>query len=160
VANEGISGDAAAAQYINCVIDGNTATRNLDWQSNPARGGGGLFINLSTPQVIHCTITANTVGLGAAVPGNPNHGLTSGGIFNVTVGTLPATAGDFFGVKNSGAIYGLMLIGWSIGGIIGPLLISWLVGEDQAYTLGFTVMGAIALVGLIIPFLAKPPKHA
>lgn len=74
-------------------------------------------------------------------------------------GTLPSTAGDFFGVKNSGAIYGLMLIGWSIGGVVGPLLISWLVGEDQAYTLGFTVMGAIALVGLIIPFIAKPPKH-
>src|SRR3712207_6858596 len=27
-------------------------------------------------------------------------------------GTMPATAGDFFGVKNAGAIYGLMLIGW------------------------------------------------
>lgn len=73
-------------------------------------------------------------------------------------GTLPATAGDFFGVKNSGGIYGLMLIGWSIGGIIGPLLISWLIGEDQAYTMAFTVMGAIALVGLVIPFIAKPPK--
>lgn len=75
-------------------------------------------------------------------------------------GTLPATAGDFFGVKNSGGIYGLMLIGWSIGGIIGPLLISWLIGEDQAYTIAFTVMGIIALAGLVIPFIAKPPKHA
>ena len=56
-------------------------------------------------------------------------------------GTLPSTAGDFFGVKNSGAIYGLMLIGWSIGGVVGPLLISWLIGEDQAYTLAFTVEG-------------------
>lgn len=74
-------------------------------------------------------------------------------------GTLPATAGDFFGVKNSGGVYGLMLIGWSIGGIIGPLLISWLIGEDAAYTVGFTVMGVIALAGLAIPFIAKPPKH-
>ena len=29
-------------------------------------------------------------------------------------GTMPATAGDYFGVKNAGAIYGLMLIAWSI----------------------------------------------
>ena len=93
VANEGISGDAAAAQYINCVIDGNTASRTLDWQSNPARGGGGMFINLSTPTVSQCTITANSVGAGAAVPGNPNHGLNSGGIFNVAVNPLPAAAG-------------------------------------------------------------------
>ena len=38
-----------------------------------------------------------------------------------TFGTMPATAGDFFGVRHAGAIYGLMLIGWSLGGIIGPL---------------------------------------
>lgn len=118
VANEGISGDAAAAQYINCVIDGNTATRNLDWQSNPARGGGGLFINLSTPQVIHCTITANTVGLGAAVPGNPNHGLTSGGIFNVTVGTLPATAGSVLSAISYGNTGNVGIVNAAITGAV------------------------------------------
>jgi OFA family oxalate/formate antiporter-like MFS transporter len=75
-------------------------------------------------------------------------------------GTMPSTAGDFFGVRHSGAIYGLMLLGWSIGGIVGPLLISWLIGEDQAYTLGFTVVGIIALAGLILPLVARPPKHA
>lgn len=75
-------------------------------------------------------------------------------------GTLPATAGDFFGVKNSGGIYGLMLIGWSIGGVAGPLLISWLIGEDGAYTMAFSVMGVIALIGVVIPIIARPPKHA
>ena len=74
-------------------------------------------------------------------------------------GTLPSTASDFFGVANAGAIYGLMLIGWSIGGVIGPLLISWLIGEDQAYTLGFTVIGIIALVGAIVPLITRPPKQ-
>lgn len=118
VANEGISGDAAAAQYINCVIDGNTATRNLDWQTNPARGGGGMFINISTPQVIHCTITANTVGLGAAVPGNPNHGLTSGGIFNVTVGTLPATAGSVLSTISYGNTGNVGIVNAAITGAV------------------------------------------
>ena len=37
-------------------------------------------------------------------------------------GTMPATAGDFFGGKNAGAIYGLMLIGWSIGGVVLTLI--------------------------------------
>lgn len=80
--------------------------------------------------------------------------LCYGGAF----GTLPSTASDFFGVRHSGAIYGLMLIGWSIGGVIGPLLISWLVGEDQAYTLGFTVVGIIAVVGAVVPLITRPPK--
>jgi len=103
VANEGISGAAATAEYVNCVIAGNTATRNLDWQNNPARGGGGMFINLSTPTITHCTITANVVGAaGSAVPGNPNHGVNSGGIFNVAWTNLPATAGSV----NSSISYG------------------------------------------------------
>ncbi len=72
-------------------------------------------------------------------------------------GTMPSTAGRFFGVKNAGAIYGLMLIGWSIGGIVGPLLISKLIGEDKAYTLGFTVVGIIALAGLVVPMITKKP---
>lgn len=74
-------------------------------------------------------------------------------------GTMPSTAGDVFGVKNAGAIYGLMLIAWSIGGVVGPLLIAALVGEDQAYVLGYTVVGVIALVGAVLPLLTKKPKH-
>ncbi|WP_076263738.1 L-lactate MFS transporter [Intrasporangium flavum] len=73
-------------------------------------------------------------------------------------GTMPSTAGRFFGVRNAGAIYGLMLIGWSIGGIVGPLLISGLIGSDKAYTLGFTVVGIIALVGMALPLLTRPPS--
>lgn len=53
-----------------------------------------------------------------------------------------------------------MLIGWSIGGVVGPLLISWLTGEDQAYTVGFTVMGIIALLGAAVPLVTRPPQRA
>ena len=72
-------------------------------------------------------------------------------------GTMPSTAGKFFGVTNAGAIYGLMLIGWSLGGIIGPLLIASLIGEEKAYTLGFTVIGVIALAALALPLITKRP---
>ena len=81
--------------------------------------------------------------------------LCYGGAF----GTMPSTAGKFFGVRNVGAIYGLMLVGWSIGGIVGPPLIASLIGEDQAYTLGFTVMGIVALVSLILPLVTRKPGH-
>jgi MFS transporter, OFA family, oxalate/formate antiporter len=81
--------------------------------------------------------------------------LCYGGAF----GTMPSTAGRFFGVKYVGAIYGLMLIGWSIGGIVGPLLIASLIGEDKAYTLGFTVIGIITLVSLIVPLVTRKPHH-
>ena len=73
---------------------------------------------------------------------------------------MPATAGEFFGVKNAGAIYGLMLVGWSLGGVIGPLLIASLIGEDKAYTLAYTTIGIIALVSLVIPLITRKPHHA
>ena len=80
--------------------------------------------------------------------------LCYGGAF----GTMPATAGDFFGVKHAGAIYGLMIIGWSLGGIIGPPIIAALIGEVKNYTLGYTVIGIIALVSLILPIITRAPK--
>ena len=73
-------------------------------------------------------------------------------------GTMPATAGDFFGVKNAGGIYGLMLIGWSLGGVLGPILISALFGDGEPnYTLGYTTMGIIALVSVAITLVTKLP---
>ncbi len=73
-------------------------------------------------------------------------------------GTMPATAGDYFGVKNAGAIYGLMLVGWSLGGILGPILISALIGGDRSYTLGYTTIGIIALASMVLTFITKVPR--
>ncbi|GMA19149.1 L-lactate MFS transporter [Arsenicicoccus piscis] len=73
-------------------------------------------------------------------------------------GTMPSTAGKFFGVSNAGGIYGLMLIGWSIGGVAGPLIASALIGSSKNYTMAFTVVGIIALVGAVVPFITKAPQ--
>jgi OFA family oxalate/formate antiporter-like MFS transporter len=71
---------------------------------------------------------------------------------------MPATAGDFFGVKNAGAIYGLMLIGWSIGGVLGPVIASALIGSEKNYTTAYTTIGIIALVAVILPIITKLPR--
>jgi len=73
-------------------------------------------------------------------------------------GTMPATAGDYFGVRNAGAIYGLMIIGWSLGGVVGPLIASALIGEDGDYQLAYTTLGIIALAALVLPFITKIPR--
>ncbi len=73
-------------------------------------------------------------------------------------GTMPATAGDFFGVKNAGAIYGLMIVGWSIGGVFGPLLAAQLIGANKNYTSAYTVIGVIALVSVALPLITKIPR--
>ena len=57
-----------------------------------------------------------------------------------------------------GAIYGLMLIGWSLGVIIGPIIASALIGEDKAYTVAYTTIGIIALASVALTFVTKVPR--
>jgi OFA family oxalate/formate antiporter-like MFS transporter len=80
--------------------------------------------------------------------------LCYGGAF----GTMPATAGDFFGVKNAGGIYGLMLIGWSLGGVVGPLIAAALIGADKNYASAYTTIGIIALVAIVLPVITRLPR--
>ena len=72
-------------------------------------------------------------------------------------GTMPATAGDFFGVKFAGAIYGLMLIGWSLGGVLGPQLAAAL-ASGGAYTRAYTTIGVLALAAVALTFLTRVPR--
>ena len=39
-------------------------------------------------------------------------------------GTMPALTADYFGPRNVGPIYGLMLTAWSFASVFGPLLIA------------------------------------
>jgi OFA family oxalate/formate antiporter-like MFS transporter len=71
-------------------------------------------------------------------------------------GTMPATAGDHFGLRNAGAIYGLMLLGWSLGGVVGPLLVAGLI-NGKVYTTAFTTVGVIALVAIALPLVTRRP---
>jgi OFA family oxalate/formate antiporter-like MFS transporter len=76
-------------------------------------------------------------------------------------GTMPATAADYFGTPNAGAIYGAMIVAWSIGGVVGPLVTAWLYeANDQSYTVPFTVIAVVALVALVLPLVTKMPSAA
>ncbi|WP_308287312.1 L-lactate MFS transporter [Actinomadura parmotrematis] len=69
---------------------------------------------------------------------------------------MPATAGDFFGLTNAGAIYGLMNIAWSIGGVVGPLLVAALAASG-GYQNAFTTLAVVALAATALPGLTTPP---
>jgi MFS transporter, OFA family, oxalate/formate antiporter len=73
-------------------------------------------------------------------------------------GTMPATAGDYFGVRHAGAIYGAMIVAWSIGGVVGPQIAAKLIGETKNYTTAYTVIAVIALASLVLPFITKIPR--
>jgi OFA family oxalate/formate antiporter-like MFS transporter len=73
-------------------------------------------------------------------------------------GTMPATAADYFGTPNAGAIYGAMIVAWSIGGIVGPQLTAALFESSGGYTVPFTVIGILALVATVLPLVTRIPR--
>jgi OFA family oxalate/formate antiporter-like MFS transporter len=73
-------------------------------------------------------------------------------------GTMPAFAADYFGPKNVGAIYGLMLTAWGTAGVVGPLLIAFLRQSTGAWGNALFIIAGIMLVSAILPFIVRPPR--
>ena len=74
-------------------------------------------------------------------------------------GTMPAFNADYFGSKNVGMIYGLMITAWGFGGVLGPQLISWAVDATGAYSRAFYIIAGIMLLSSILPFIIRPPRR-
>jgi OFA family oxalate/formate antiporter-like MFS transporter len=73
-------------------------------------------------------------------------------------GTMPAFAADYFGSKNVGPIYGLMITAWGTASAFGPLLIAHLRQSSGSYVSGLHVIAGIMAVSIILPALVSPPK--
>jgi len=75
-------------------------------------------------------------------------------------GTMPAFAADYFGSKNVGPIYGLMLTAWGTASAFGPLLIAHMRQSSGSYSSGLHVIAGIMAVSMLLPILVSPPKSA
>ena len=75
-------------------------------------------------------------------------------------GTMPAFATDYFGPRNIGPIYGLMLTAWGFASAFGPLLIAHLRQSGTSFAHGLYVIAAIMLVSIVVPVIVRPPKAA
>jgi len=73
-------------------------------------------------------------------------------------GTMPALAADFFGARNIGSIYGLMLTAWGLAGLLGPTLIAHVRQSTGYYTEALDLIAGIMLLSTALPFLVRPPK--
>lgn len=73
-------------------------------------------------------------------------------------GTMPAFAADYFGSKNVGPIYGLMLTAWGTASAFGPLLIAHLREVSGSYVSGLHVIAGIMAVSMLLPILVRSPK--
>jgi OFA family oxalate/formate antiporter-like MFS transporter len=75
-------------------------------------------------------------------------------------GTMPAFAADYFGAKNVGPIYGLMLTAWGFASAFGPLLIANMRQMSGTYRGALHVIAGVMLVSAVLPMLVSPPRSS
>jgi OFA family oxalate/formate antiporter-like MFS transporter len=73
-------------------------------------------------------------------------------------GTMPAFAADYFGPKNVGPIYGLMLTAWGFASVFGPLLIAHMRETAGSYRGALHVIAGIMAISAVLPVLVRPPR--
>lgn len=73
-------------------------------------------------------------------------------------GTMPAFAADYFGSKNVGPIYGLMLTAWGVASAVGPLLIAYMRETTGSYRGALHVIAGVMAVSTLLPILVSRPQ--
>jgi len=73
-------------------------------------------------------------------------------------GTMPAFTADYFGPKNVGPIYGLMLTAWGFASVFGPLLIAHMRETAGSYHGALHVIAGVMTISAVLPILVRPPR--
>jgi len=74
-------------------------------------------------------------------------------------GTMPAFAADYFGPKNVGPIYGLMLTAWSFASAVGPLFIARMRETAGNYGGALHVIAGVMAISILVPIIVRPPRR-
>lgn len=148
----GVTATAAAA-LVGIVSLGNAAGRVFwAWASDLITRKATFFVMFVIEMVLFWLIPSlRTPALLAAV------------IFAILLcygggfGTMPAFAADYFGSKNVGPIYGLMLTAWSFASVFGPLLIARMRELNGTYSGALHVIAAVLAASTLLPLIVHPP---
>ncbi len=73
---------------------------------------------------------------------------------------FPSATADFFGIRNLGNNYGLLLTAWGTAGVIGPMAGGKIFDATKSYTTAFLIAAALAFLAAVIIATVRPPAPA
>ena len=101
-----------------------------------------VFAKLTTP---------TTLMFGTAVVG-----FTFGG----TATLFPSICIDYYGMKNFGLNYGMLITAWGIGGVFGPLLGGLVRDITGGYGISYTTSAILSILGALLCLVTKSPNES
>jgi OFA family oxalate/formate antiporter-like MFS transporter len=99
--------------------------------------------------VFHLMDTSFTLALGVAVAGL---------CYGATFSAFPLLTADYYGVRNLGANYGLLFIGWGMGGVLGPQIAGSIFDVTGSYHLAYRLALGLLIVAFLISFSLRKEK--
>lgn len=75
-----------------------------------------------------------------------------------SMGVFPALTADVFGLKNNGVNYGVMFIGFALGGYIGPVIASQLSASTGSYAIPLEMVGILGAISFAIVLMLMVGK--
>ncbi len=82
------------------------------------------------------------------------YGFAHGGLFTV----MSPTVAELFGTGSHGLLFGMVLFSGTVGGSVGPLMTGYIFDLTGSYQAAFVVLTALAIMGLVLIILLRPPN--
>ncbi|OLD56756.1 MAG: MFS transporter [Acidobacteria bacterium 13_1_40CM_2_56_5] len=143
---------AAAAALVGIISIANGCGRFLWAWFSDIIGRKAVFVTMFLLQGVAFLLLSNVVAFGSLTGLAFVILLCYGGGF----GTMPAFAADYFGAKDIGSIYGLMLTAWGVAAVVGPTLIAYVRQATGEYQGALEILALITLLSAILPLLLHP----
>lgn len=145
---------AVAAGMVSLISIGNSAGRFLWAWLSDAIGRRNVFLAMFLLQAVLFFLLSRVESFGLLTSIAFIVLLCYGGGF----GTMPAFAADYFGAKDVGSIYGMMLTAWGVAGMFGPTIIAQVRQTTGRYQGAMTILAIAMLVSAAVPLVLRPPR--
>ena len=145
---------ATAAVIVSVIAVGNTGGRIIwGWVSDKIGRYPALFIMAAivTASGLILSVLTESGSLAAFVFFATLIAMCYGG----TMGVYPALTADAFGMKNNGVNYGIMFIGFALGGYIGPILANNLFASTGSYQMPLMAVGVMGAAAIVLLFVLR-----
>ncbi len=72
---------------------------------------------------------------------------------------LPSVIARIFGTRHLGAIWGAVLLGSGVGGLIGPVMAGYIFDSTGSYRIAFSAAAAIGFAGVVLTLVLSDQPH-